>query len=69
MDFWIALILLVLLAMAGIHALALENLKFQELRTSLTRITFTNNPLSFSTVFEVHYNKTLFTRLVVQTHN
>ncbi len=69
MDFWIAHLLLVLLAMAGIHALALENLKFQELRTSLPRITFTNNPLSYSTVFEIHYNKTLITRLVVPTHN
>ncbi len=69
MDFWIALILLVLLAMANIQAMVFGIIKIQRLGTSLPHMTIINNPLSYTIEFEAHYNNTLHTRLVVPTHN
>ncbi len=69
MDFWIALILLVLLAMANIQAMVFGIIKIQRLGTSLPHITIINNLLSYATEIEVHDNNTLLTRLVVPTHN
>jgi hypothetical protein len=69
MDFWILLILLDVLAMANIQSMVFGIIKIQELGTSLPHMTRINTPLSNTTEFEAHSNKTRFTLFSVPTHN